>query len=97
MTVSRPLISRPLEARSVAKRNDALPSRKASTLAIRYELVSKSNSGIIWSTYLLLTHATMQFGSFKTRESKDHSRSVSLLLLTEEDNYSISVDVRTKA
>ena len=43
MTVSTPLMSRPLEARSVASRKDALPSLKDSTLVIRYITVSMSS------------------------------------------------------
>lgn len=77
----------------MARRNDDLLSRKASTLVIRCRIVSGGNGRIKGATYLLLAHATMQFGSFQTRKSKDHSCSVGLLLLTKENNDSISIDI----
>ena len=64
MTVSTPLISRPREARSVASRNETLPSRKFSTLSIRWNMISVvpkvSESKV---TNLCLVHAAVQFGA----------------------------------
>lgn len=99
-------MSRPREARSVARRKETVFWRKDSTLAMRCVreggCVSwgfwdrgkrrREEGGLSGGFYLLLRHAAVELGGFEAEEAEDDADAVDFAFLAEEDDDFVGVD-----